>query len=221
MHRRLFGVEGPLLTPDKTWLAALAFAAGVAVTWFAYDPEPHGEAVASDDAREDGPIRTLSVDDLPRVEGEEDLPRIIQTSQLPRAADDDEAVAPVAGRAATSSERRAVPAQRVQALAPAAPKAAVASAAPVLAKGADSGTSKCNPPYSFDSHGIRRLKSECLNGGGVIQGPYGAVLTTNVSAKTAGSSAKGPSEKQARANATCTPPYYFDGKIQRLKLDCL
>jgi serine/threonine protein kinase len=221
LRRRLFGVEGPLLTPDKTWLAALAFAAGVAVTWFAYDPEPHGEAVASGEEREDGPIRTLSVDDLPRVEGEEDLPRIIQTSQLPRATDDDEAVAPTAGRAATTSERRAAPAQRVQALAPAAPKPAAVAAAPALAKAADSSTGNCNPPYYFDSHGIRRLKSECMNGGGVIQGPYGAVLTTNVSAKTAGSSAKGPGEKQARASASCTPPYYFDGKIRRLKLECL
>jgi serine/threonine protein kinase len=219
--RRLFGVEGPLFTPDKTWLAALAFAAGVAVTWFAYDPGPDGEAVASGEAREDGPIRTLSVDDLPRVEGEEELPRIIQTSQLPRVADDDEAVGTVAARAAPGGERRAAPAQRVQALAPAAPKAVVvAAAAPAPAKAADSKTANCNPPYSFDSHGIRRLKSECLNGSGVIQGPYGAVLTTNVSAKTA-DSAKGPSEKQAHASGSCTPPYYFDGKIRRLKLDCL
>jgi len=216
MRRRLFGIEGPLFTPDKTWLAALAFAAGVAVTWFAYDPEPEGEAVASGEAREDGPIRTLSVDDLPRVEGDEELPRIIQTSQLPRAADDDEAAAPVAGRAGAASERRAVPAQRVQALAPAAPKPAV----PARAKGAVSSTSNCNPPYYFDSQGIRRLKSECLNGGSVVQGPYGAVLTTNVAAKTTGS-AKGASEQQARASASCTPPYYFDGKIRRLKLECL
>jgi hypothetical protein len=108
----------------------------------------------------------------------------------------------------------------VQALAPAAPKPAAVSAAPALPKGAEGSTSNCNPPYYFDSHGIRRLKSECLNGSGVIQGPYGAVLTTNVSAKTAGA-AKGPSEKQARASASCTPPYYFDGKIRRLKLECL
>jgi serine/threonine protein kinase len=220
VRRRLFGIDGPLFTPDKTWLAALAFAAGVAVTWFAYDPEPEGEAVGNGEARQDGPIRTVSVDDLPRVEGDEELPRIIQTSQLPRAADDDEAIAPLAGRAAAASERRGVPAQRVQALAAATPKPAAVSATPPRAKGTDGSTSNCNPPYFFDTQGIRRLKSECLNGGSVIQGPYGAVLTTNVSAKTAGAG-KGASEKQARASASCTPPYYFDGKIRRLKLECL
>lgn len=223
VRRRSFGIEGPLLTPDKTWLAALAFAAGVAVTWFAYDPEPEGDAAGNGEARQDGPIRTVSVDDLPRVEGDEELPRIIQTSQLPRADDDDEAVAPLGGRAAAASERRGVPAQRVQALAAATPKPAAVSAAPARAKGTDSSASNCNPPYYFDSQGIRRLRSECLNGGGVIQGPYGAVLTTNVSAKTAGAgkSSPGASEKQARASASCTPPYYFDGKIRRLKLECL
>jgi serine/threonine-protein kinase len=225
-RRPLLGIEGPLFTPDKTWLAALAFAAGVAVTWFAYDPEPEGEAVSASEVREDREIRTLSVDDLPRVE--EDLPRIIQTSQLPRAADDDEVVAPATARPAAANERRAVagprmPAQRVHALAPAAPKRAAprASAPPPRAKSAAAKpASDCNPPYYFDSQGIRRLKSECLNGTGVIQGPYGAVITTNVSAKAAGSG-KGSSEKQARASGSCTPPYYFDGKIRRVKLECL
>jgi hypothetical protein len=109
----------------------------------------------------------------------------------------------------------------VQALAPAAPKPAAVAAAPARTKAADTATSNCNPPYYFDSQGIRRLKSECLNGSGVVQGPYGAVLTTNVSAKTAAASGKGANEKQARATASCTPPYYFDGKIRRLKLECL
>jgi hypothetical protein len=239
-RRSLFGIEGPLFTPDKTWLAALAFAAGVAVTWFAYDPEPEGEAVSASELREDREIRTLSVDDLPRVE--EDLPRIIHTSQLPRAADDDEAVAPASARPAAGNERRAVPtprmpAQRVHALAPAAPKRAAprasaprasAARAPSLRASAPSPRAKssaakaptdCNPPYDFDSKGIRRLKSECLNGTGVIQGPYGAVITTNVSAKAG--SGKRSSEKQARASRGCTPPYYFDGKIRRVKVECL
>jgi hypothetical protein len=219
--QRLFGIEGPLFTPDKTWLAALAFAAGVAVTWFAYDPEPEGEAVTSGEARPDGEIRTVSVDDLPPVEGDEDdLPRIIHTSQLPRAADDVEGAAPGAPRAAaTPGERRAAPSQKLQALAPAAPKPA-AAATPARAKADDTPTSDCNPPYYFDNQGIRRLKSECLNGTGVIQGPYGAVITTSVSAKTSGSG-KAAAEKQARAGSSCTPPYYFDGKIRRLKLECL
>jgi serine/threonine-protein kinase len=219
VRQRLFGSEGPLLTPDKTWLAALAFAAGVAVTWFAYDPEPEGEAVTSGQGRGDGEIRTVSVDDLPRVEGDEDdLPRIIQTSQLPRVDDDVEPAVPTAGRAAAPGERRAAPAQKVQALAPVAPKPA--AAVPARAKAPDSPTSNCNPPYYFDGQGIRRLKSECLNGSGVIQGPYGAVITTNVSAKTS-ASGKAADGKQASAGASCSPPYYFDGKIRRLKLECL
>jgi len=220
VRQRLFGFDGPLFTPDKTWLAALAFAAGVAVTWFAYEPEPEGEPVAS--ATRDGELRTLSVDDLPRVEGDdsENL-RIIQTSQLPRASDDIEVAVPT--RSPVASERRqapaAAPAQRVQALAPAAPKATAVAAPARTTKSADA-ASNCNPPYYFDDAGIRRLKPECLNGTGVIQGPYGAVMTTNVSAKST-PAGKSANEKQARAGAGCTPPYYFDGKIRRLKLECL
>ena len=218
VRQRLFGFDGPLFTPDKTWLAALAFAAGVAVTWFAYEPEPEGEPVAS--ATRDGELRTLSVDDLPRVEGDdgENL-RIIQSSQLPRASDDIEVVVPT--RSPVASERRPVPApaQRVQALAPAAPKATAVAAPARTTKPADA-ASNCNPPYYFDDAGIRRLKPECLNATGVIQGPYGAVMTTNVSAKTT-PAGKSANEKQARAGAGCTPPYYFDGKIRRLKLECL
>ncbi|HTV21191.1 MAG TPA: hypothetical protein VMG12_21040 [Polyangiaceae bacterium] len=221
--RHLLGIEGPLFTPEKTWLAALAFAAGVAVTWFAYSPEPDGEPVA-DGTAADGPIRTVSVDDLPRVEGDDvESLRIIQTNQLPRAVDDTDVPPPPAARAAAPSERRSVsspaaPSQRVQALAPA-PKPASTAARP---KTADATTSNCNPPYYFDGQGIRRIKSECLNGSGTIQGPYGAVMTTNVAAKTSSSSGgKGTTEKQARAGASCSPPYYFDGKIKRLKLECL
>lgn len=226
LRQRLFGVDAPLFTPDKTWLAALAFAAGVAVTWFAYEPKPEGEPVTL--AEPDGQIRTLSVDDLPRVEGDdvENL-RIMRPSQLPRANDEPERVAPPP-RAPVASERRAAPAPKTQSPAPSASKA---SAAPRPAAKPAEVAANCNPPYYFDTQGIRRLKSECLNGTGVIQGPYGAVITTNVSAKSgpasSGSSgaskasSKGASGKSASSNEACTPPYYFDGKIRRLKLECL
>jgi hypothetical protein len=88
-----------------------------------------------------------------------------------------------------------------------------------------------SPPYQTDSQGIQRLKGECINRGAVIVGPYGAVMTSspvanrddsakNVSAN--GSSAKpATSGKQARSSTSCSPPYYFEGKIRRLKRECL
>ena len=60
-------------TADKTWLAALAFAAGVALTWFVYEPQS-SDATGAEVVHAEGEpsvIRTLSVDDLPRAPGEE------------------------------------------------------------------------------------------------------------------------------------------------------
>lgn len=224
--KSFFASNKDLFTADKTWLAALAFAAGVAVTWFTYDPEPEGEPVVAEAASDtDGTasIRTLSVDDLPTVAGDdgEALPAIVQPHQLPRAMDEAGDERPVAHQ--IPSTRPSIPApapvQKVQALSPAASTAK--AAAPPRAKPADT-RGNCSPPYYFDTQGIQRLKTECLGGSGVITGPYGAVLATNVAAKAAAPTPKQPpSETQARASANCSPPYYFDGKIRRLKLDCL
>jgi hypothetical protein len=232
-------------TPDKTWLAALAFAAGVAVTWFVYDPHPEGEEVVTAATAEVGPdgIRTISVNDLPSVSADgtpdDDLPAIIQTSQLPRARD--EAVASDGTDTAVGpsgvTERRA-PVQRVQALTP----ALVKPAAPVRPKPTPASAasppsrSSCTPPYSIDSQGIQRLKPECLNSAQVITGPYGAVIATSAAAPAstpakssappkraspAASQPSAPRDHQARSSATCSPPYYVEGKIRRLKLECL
>jgi serine/threonine protein kinase len=237
----------PLFTPDKTWLAALAFAAGVAVTWFAYEPEPEGEAVVPTAGAEFGPdgIRTVSVNDLPPVAGEGggevELPAILLPSQLPRATDEAgeprevsmlgarTLTAPVVKAHPPSEARPAV--QKVQALTPA-PQPAKAAVRPKVADG----RSNCSPPYQIDSQGIQRLKAECLDRPAVVAGPYGAVMTSsavanpadsakNVSAdgaptKTA-STKPATSDKQARSSTSCSPPYYLDGKIRRLKLECL
>jgi hypothetical protein len=213
-------------TADKTWLAALAFAAGVAVTWFGYDADEAGTDEVA--AEGEGDIRTVSVDDLPPVEGEDDEDlAIIRTSQLPRAPDDASELrhvpgAPPARRAAPVPQ---APMQKVQALAPAPPAAAVSgkAAAPGRPKAAADHRPNCSPPYYFDKQGIQRLKTECLNAPVVVTGPYGAVMTTTVAAKTAAAADEKPAagEKQAHANGSCSPPYYFEGKIRRLKLECL
>jgi len=251
----------PQFGAEKTWLAAAAFAVGVAVTWFAYDPDPaeDGGEPAAALAEDTAVIRTVSVDDLPRVASEEDeLPTIVRTSALPAA---DEAGAGAAD--GTPAERRSAPVQRVQALAPVPPRAvppravpsravpsravpsravpshaapaANASGAPAKAAPAVAARAKppeartnCNPPYYFDAQGIRRLRSECLasaaatpSAPGVVAGPYGAVIATNVTSKSppAPASAKPPPEKHGAAS--CSPPYYFDGNIRRIKLECL
>ena len=97
------------------------------------------------------------------------------------------------------------------------------AAAPVRPKAAADSRPNCSPPYYFDKQGIQRLKTECLNAPVVVTGPYGAVMTTTVAAKTAAAAGEKPAtgEKQARANGSCSPPYYFEGKIRRLKLECL
>jgi eukaryotic-like serine/threonine-protein kinase len=241
-----FSSNRDLFTADKTWLAALAFAAGVAVTWFTYDPGSESDAVVADAISESGTanIRTVSVDDLPTVsadddrEREEDLPVIIQPHQLPRATDEAGDERPIA-TLVPSSRPSAVPntvaadgpSQKVQALSPTAGSNTAGSntagatapraVPPPRAKPVDA-RANCSPPYYFDTQGIQRLKPECLGGSAVITGPYGAVLATNAAPKPAAPAAKPqPSEKQARASANCSPPYYFDGKIRRLKLDCL
>jgi hypothetical protein len=241
----------PLFTADKTWLAALAFAAGVGVTWFAYEPEPEpeGEAVvpSTESASAADGIRTVSVNDLPPVAGDgredmdSDLPAILQPSQLPRATDEAgeprEAPAPSArpleapaAKAPAASEPRAA-VQRVQALTPA-PQPAKAAIRPKLADA----PANCSPPYQIDSHGIQRIKAECLNRSTVIAGPYGAVMTSSAAPNPATAAKHAPandaavkaapvkpatSDKQARSGASCTPPYYLEGKIRRLKLECL
>jgi serine/threonine protein kinase len=245
---------------EKTWLAAAAFAAGVAATWFAYDPDTSDgdlsaeAAGAADDVTN---IRTVSVDDLPRVAGEEaELPTILRTSQLPRAEEAEDGVVPrpLARPVLASAPPRAHTVQRVQALSPAvsagapprtppraAPKAVVSKAEAPRAAVAKADAPKedargnCSPPYSLDVQGIRRLKPECLTGSGA--GPYGAVMNTSVAAKSAGGAAApakaaaparaaaaspaAASGKQASTGTSCTPPYYFDGNIKRLKLECL
>jgi hypothetical protein len=137
--------------------------------------------------------------------------------------------APVVKAPVPSEARAAV--QKVQALTPA-PQAGKAAVRPKVADG----QSSCSPPYQIDSQGIQRLKAECLNRPTVIAGPYGAVMTSsavanpvdpakNVSAN--GSSTKtvsakpATSDKQARSSTSCSPPYYIEGKIRRLKLECL
>jgi eukaryotic-like serine/threonine-protein kinase len=254
----------PFFTPDKTWLAALAFTAGVAVTWFTYDPQPSGEATAATAADREGSIRTVSVDDLPRVavnEADDDaLPAIIKPSQLPRATDEAEEprgppavnVPPGPHRAApvqkvqalTPAPPQAAPVQKVQALTPALPRAAPPRATPpratppraVTVAAAPSGgavvpprakvgdgRASCSPPYSIDKQGIQRLKSQCLDAATVVTGPYGAVMTSGVPSKTAAAAPSKPSvgEKQARTSASCSPPYYMDGKVRRIKVECL
>jgi hypothetical protein len=211
----------------------------VAVTWFTYDPGSESDVIVSETIGEDGTanIRTVSVDDLPTVAAdddkarEEDLPVIIQPHQLPRATDEAGEERPVAA-ALPSSRPHASTAvdgtvQKVQALSPAAAANAAAPSAPRApapprAKPVDA-RANCSPPYYIDPQGIQRLKAECLGGAGVVTGPYGAVLATNVAAKPAAPPAakQQPVEKQARASSNCSPPYYFDGKIRRLKLDCL
>ena len=246
----------PHLGAEKTWLAAAAFAVGVAGTWFAYDPEPNedgGEPAADLAAEDSAVIRTVSVDDLPRVASEEDeLPTIVRTSALPSADE--------AGAAdGASSERRAAPVQRVQALAPvppravppraapsktpaaSAPEASPASAGGVPAKAAPAATAprakapaSCNPPYFVDAQGIRRLRSECLDSAsgaaasgaaapasGVVTGPYGAVIATNVTAKSTPAPAATKPASEKHGAVSCSPPYYFDGNIRRIKLECL
>jgi hypothetical protein len=179
-------------------------------------------------ADDEANIRTVSVDDLPRVEGEDDEDlAIIRTSQLPRAPDD---ASETGHGSAPQLARRAGPApeatvQQVQALAPApsAPPAPAKAAAPGRAKSVEDAPADCSPPYYFDKQGIQRIKSECLEAPVVVTGPYGAVMTTTVAAKTGTAAADKPAggDKQARANGSCSPPYYFDGKIRRLKLECL
>lgn len=232
----LLALARAFFTPEKTGLAALAFAAGVAVTWFAYEPEPEGEAVAASQPGDDVEILTLSVDDLPRIDGSEGrarhapLPAILQPSQLPRAGDDDnDDDGLVEARVVShpgAARRAAPPPRKARSPRPAArkPRAAASKATGSAAsasrrKPARKGTD-CTPPYYFDKQGIRRLKSDCLNGSGVIVGPYGAVMKTNVAAK-APSPARGKAKKQARAGTRCSPPYYLDGKIRRLKPECL
>ncbi|HWO10261.1 MAG TPA: hypothetical protein VNN80_12295, partial [Polyangiaceae bacterium] len=90
----------------------------------------------------------------------------------------------------------------------------------------------CSPPYYFDDKGIQRLKAECMNGSGMIAGPYGAAVPARASAKSAAAapaavtSASGaPAGKSSSGNkpagGSCNPPYYFEGNIRRLKLECL
>jgi serine/threonine protein kinase len=216
---------------EKTWLAAAAFAAGVAATWFVYEPEPGQPTAEGTNVEEDlANIRTVSVNDLPTVGSDEDL-AIIRTSQLPKAEEEVVAVpAPPVARVVPASNpvRSSPPVQRVQALSPApaakapSPKADApkADAAKADAAKADA-RSNCNPPYYLDVQGIRRLKAECLN---ASSGPYGALMNTNAAAKSAAPAPRAkpaPAGKQARANASCTPPYYFDGNIRRIKLECL
>jgi serine/threonine-protein kinase len=223
-------------TADKTWLAALAFAAGVALTWFVYEP-PSDDAPGAEVAhteREPSVIRTLSVDDLPRAPGEEaELPKIVRSSQLP-AADEEPLVANASAPAPAPVERRAV--QRVQALAPAPARATSKPAAPPPAqqaqaqptppratKAASEPRGNCSPPYYFDDKGIQRIKTGCLNGSGMIAGPFGAsVPVAAKSAPAAAPSAPAPKSSSSKpAAGACDPPYYFEGKIRRLKLECL
>ena len=229
-------------TADKTWLAALAFAAGVALTWFVYEPQSDDGSGAQLAHAEGEPsvIRTLSVDDLPRAPGEEaELPKIVRTSQLP-AADEEPLVANASAPASVPVERRAV--QRVQALAPApaparatskpqAPPAQQSPAQPPpqstptrAAKAAAEPRGNCSPPYYFDDKGIQRIKAGCLSNSGMIAGPFGASVP--VAAKTAPASVpSAPATKATSASkpaaGACDPPYYFEGKIRRLKLECL
>jgi serine/threonine-protein kinase len=232
-------------TADKTWLAALAFAAGVALTWFVYEPQADDGANAEVARAQGEPsvIRTLSVDDLPRAAGEEaELPKIVRSSQLPAAAEEP-LVANASAPAPPPVERRAV--QRVQALAPAPaparatskpqapPSAQPPSAQPAssqaqptpprAAKAAPEARGNCSPPYYFDDKGIQRIKAGCVNGSGMIAGPFGASVP--VAAKTAPAAAPAPATKSTSAAkpaaGACDPPYYFEGKIRRLKLECL
>jgi eukaryotic-like serine/threonine-protein kinase len=218
----------PKLSPEKTWLAAAAFAAGVAVTWFTHDPEPRadGSEVSVLQPEQEGstPIRTLSVDDLQPVPGEEGSSlAILRTNQLPSLAD--EASERPAPSATPVVERRA--AVTVPAVQPAQPVQKVHALTPAPAKPAarapDARSSNCSPPYFFDAHGIQRLKSECMDSSRVIAGPYGAVIATNVATK--GAALAAPAAKSASSkpsgNATCNPPYYFDGNIRRIKTECL
>ncbi len=228
--RSFFASNKDLFSADKTWLAALAFAAGVAVTWFTYDPDAESDVLVADAAGErDGTanIRTVSVDDLPTVagddgkDGEGALPVILQPHQLPRVMDEAAEERPVAPPAPSARPSPVTPVQKVQALSPATASNTPKVAPAPRAKPADT-RGDCSPPYYFDPQGIQRLKAECLGGSGVITGPYGAVLATNVAAKAAAPAPKQqPHEQQARASSNCSPPYYFDGKIRRLKLDCL
>ncbi|HWO09653.1 MAG TPA: serine/threonine-protein kinase, partial [Polyangiaceae bacterium] len=177
--QRPISLRRALFSPDKTWLAALAFAAGVAVTWFAYDPASDDDAGADVASREGEPsvIRTLSVDDLPRAPGEEAaLPKIVRTSQLPSVSEDELAAANAAPNPPPPVERRAAPVQRVHALVPApapprgsvpsrssVPRSPVPPRSPAPAKSqpaprnqpvAEARTS-CSPPYYFDDKGIQ------------------------------------------------------------------
>jgi serine/threonine protein kinase len=216
--------QARFFTADKTWLAALAFAAGVAVTWFSYEPGSAGNAARASATGSDE-IRTVSVDDLPAVatdeSDEEDLPAIIHTSELPRATDEAGEPHPISTvNSPLAVERHAAPVQRVQALSPA--PAATAQAIAPARTGTKLGEARasCTPPYFFDKQGIQRIKSECLETTTVIKGPYGAVITT-ASAKSPAPTRPSVNDKQARASTTCSPPYYFDGKIRRIKVECL
>jgi len=227
-------------TADKTWLAALAFAAGVALTWFIYEPQSD-DGTGADVARaerEPSVIRTLSVDDLPRAPGEEaELPKIVRTSQLP-AAEEEPLVANASAPASAPVERRAV--QRVQALAPAparatskpqapAPPSAPAQQAqptpPRAAKTAGEARGSCSPPYYFDDKGIQRIKAGCVSGSGMIAGPFGASVPVAAKGAPAAAAPSAPATKSTSASkpaaGACDPPYYFEGKIRRLKLECL
>jgi len=251
------------LSPEKTWLAAAAFAAGVAVTWFCYDPEPTIDvsevSVINPEQEGSTPIRTLSVDDLPAVPGEEGSSlAILRTNQLPTVSDDgserstsggvgsgnvanpsaSNGSAPPVERRAAAPVQPVQTTQKVHALTPA--------PAPRAAAKATEARSNCSPPYVFDAQGIQRLKPECMGGSGVIAGPYGAVIAStiapssaangapSVSQHAAGASSVSPSTSKGAAvtpaksanakgngNASCSPPYYFDGNIRRIKLDCL
>ena len=215
-------------TADKVWLAALAFAVGVGLTWFVYEPGSDESTSSTDVASADNEpsvIRTLSVDDLPRAPGEEaELPKIVRTSQLPAA---DDAVNANAAAVTPPPERRATPVQRVQALAPAPARARPqpeprAAQPPPRAKAPVEARSNCSPPYYFDEKGIQRIKNECLNGSGMIAGPYGAAVPAHAAAKTAPTPTPPPAKSPNKpASSACDPPYYFEGKIRRLKLECL
>lgn len=202
-------------TASKAWLAAAAFVAGVAVTWVTYEPAPDDGAgsagavspVAPTNEELTQDIRTLSVEDLPRLDEAGELPAIIKSTELPPVLDEGARVR--SGSAQIG--RVATPQQKVHALAssrsakPAAPPSQRAPA-----------TDDCSPPYFFDPQGIRRLKAKCLAGSGSVSGPYGAVIPTNLAATKA--AANSPANDKG---GSCNPPYYFDGSIRRIKQECL
>jgi eukaryotic-like serine/threonine-protein kinase len=155
-------------------------------------------------------------DDEPAIANERELPQIIQTHDLPPAPEEgvEEGPSDVELTASDSPTARAgVPSSVARHVAAPSATRAVAGTTPRSTRSQTAGQATCNPPYYFDANNIRRLKLECL--GGPVQKKH--ALTPAAPARN-----KPLAGNQARAGASCTPPYYFDrNNIRRLKLECL